>query len=191
MTRYMTKGSKAKSLSKNVLFGNRIPKDFFVTSGKGESDITVHAGSYHLALKSAGIEMANIMTYSSIMPGIAHEVKRPKIEHGAVVESIMAVATSKKGKRATAGIIYSWLHDRKTGKRFGGLVCEHNGEYTLAQIEKLLRASLNELYTTGFKERYALRGTRMLTESFVPKKRFGTALVAICFTSYEWPVLKG
>ena len=43
--------------------GNRIPRDYFVTSGVGESDITVHAGSYHLALRAAGIEMANQLVY--------------------------------------------------------------------------------------------------------------------------------
>ena len=58
-----------------MLVGNRIPKDFFVTTGTGESDLTIHAGSYHLALKNAGIEMCNIMTYSSILPNIATLVK--------------------------------------------------------------------------------------------------------------------
>ena len=57
-------------MSLEILIGNRIPKDFFITKGKGESDITVHAGSYHLALKDANIEMCNIMTYSSILPKI-------------------------------------------------------------------------------------------------------------------------
>ena len=44
----------------HVVIGNRIPKDYFITKGTGESNIAVHAGSYHLALKAAGIEMANI-----------------------------------------------------------------------------------------------------------------------------------
>mgnify|MGYP001582426642 FL=1 len=79
--------------TQNLLIGNRVPKDYFVTSGKGESDITIHAGSYHLALKEAGIESYNIMTYSSILPGIATEVPKPQgLVHGSVMESIMAVA---------------------------------------------------------------------------------------------------
>ena len=60
---------------KHILIGNRIPKDYFITKGIGESDITTHAGSFHLALKEAGIETANIVTYSSIMPSIA--IKKP------------------------------------------------------------------------------------------------------------------
>ncbi len=69
--------AQAGGFQKNLVVGNRIPRDYFVTTGSGESDITVHAGSYHLALKSAGIEMANIMTYSSILPGIANEIPKP------------------------------------------------------------------------------------------------------------------
>ena len=72
--------------------GNRVPVDYFITSGRGESDIAVHAGSYHLALKAANIEMCNVMTYSSILPGIAREVSKPGfLQHGSVLESIMSV----------------------------------------------------------------------------------------------------
>lgn len=76
-------------MSDSVTIGMRIPKDYFVTRGKGESDITIHAGSYHLALKDAKIEMCNIMTYSSIMPSIANKIERPKtLTHDAVMETI-------------------------------------------------------------------------------------------------------
>ena len=113
----------------NLLIGCRIPKDFFITGGTGESNITIHAGSYHLALKKAGIEMCNIMTYSSILPSIANKIKKPnKLVHGSVMETIMAVSNAEKGKRATVGIIFGWLFDKKTGEKYGGLVCEYNGE---------------------------------------------------------------
>jgi arginine decarboxylase len=174
-----------------LVIGNRIPKDYFITMGTGESDITIHAGSYHLALKSAGIERANIMTYSSILPSIANLVNQPDYyTHGAVMETIMAVAHSNKGERATAGIIYGWLHHRETGERYGGLVCEHNGNYSKPAIEEMLRASLNELYYNGFEEEYTLGETTLLKESFIPKKKFGTALVALCFTNYLYPVIQ-
>ena len=90
-----------------LVIGNRVPKDYFVTKGTGQSDLTVHAGSYHLALKQAGVEMCNIMTYSSILPGIATEIPKPeRLVHGSVMESIFSVCTVNKGERATAGIIY-------------------------------------------------------------------------------------
>ena len=101
-----------------IIAGMRVPKTFFVTEGIGESDIAVHAGSYHLALKDAGIEMCNIMTYSSILPKIANEIKRPeKLIHGSVMETIMAVENVNKGKRGTVGIIFGWLYNKKTKKR--------------------------------------------------------------------------
>ena len=174
-----------------VLIGNRIPKDYFVAKGAGESDIQIHAGSYHLAMKQAGIETYNIMTYSSILPGIAREVRPPKkIVHGSVMETIMAAAHSSRGKRATAGIIYGWLYDKKTGKKYGGLVCEQNGNFSEKQIGKNLRASLDELYYNGFSENFHLKEITLLTKTFIPKKKHGTALVALCFVNYEVPILK-
>ena len=54
----------ALSRMNGVLIGCRIPKDYFITKGHGESDITIHAGSYHLALRDAGIEMCNLVYVS-------------------------------------------------------------------------------------------------------------------------------
>ncbi|MGV8151435.1 MAG: pyruvoyl-dependent arginine decarboxylase [Candidatus Woesearchaeota archaeon] len=176
-------------MAKSVVIGLRIPRDYFVTNGIGESDITIHAGSYHLALKDAGIEMCNIMTYSSIMPSIAREVPKPALVHGAVMETIMAVAHGKKGQRATAGIVYGWLYDKKTGKKYGGLVCEHNGNYDEKEVEKRLRASINELYVNGFSNQYDLKDITILKRSLKVSKKHGTALVAICFVNHEVPLL--
>ena len=182
--------AQASGFQNNILIGNRIPKDYFVTKGLGESNITVHAGSYHLALKSAGIEMANIMTYSSILPGIANEIPRPQhITHGAVVESIMAVANGRKGERLSAGITYGWLYDKQTNEKYGGLVCEHNGVYSEDEIKKLLNESINELYYNGFSEQFDIRDINVITETCTPEKEYGTALVALCFTSYVCPVI--
>ncbi|MHA2367018.1 MAG: pyruvoyl-dependent arginine decarboxylase, partial [Candidatus Hodarchaeales archaeon] len=80
-----------KSLPNSLVIGNKIPKDFFITSGYGESDICIHAGSYHLALKNAGIEKANILNYSSVLPSIANHIENPgSINYGSVMETIMA-----------------------------------------------------------------------------------------------------
>ncbi len=177
--------------SSGFFTGNRIPADYFETSGTGESDIAIHAGSYHLALKAARIERFNIMTYSSILPGIANRIERPQeMTHGAVLESIMSVCNAEKGQQATAGIIYSWLYDRQDNTRFGGLVCEHEGNYDLRELERRLKASLEELYHNGFSERYNLGEPHILSESFIPRKAYGTALTALCFTSYYHPVVK-
>jgi arginine decarboxylase len=178
------------SLTGGLVIGNRIPMDYFVTKGTGESDITIHAGSYHLALQKAGIEKANIMTYSSILPAIAKKIKKPDdYVHGSVMETILASANGMKGEQTSAGIIYGWLINKKTGEKYGGLVCEQNGNYSKKVIREMLIASLDELYTNGFEEHFFLQKTELITESFVPEKKYGTALVALCFTNYYYPVI--
>jgi arginine decarboxylase len=179
------------ALATGFYTGNRIPVHYFETKGTGESNIAIHAGSYHLALKAAGIEMCNVITYSSILPGIAQREERPKVlQHGSVLESIMSVCNAGKGELATAGIIYSWLYNRRDGTRFGGLVCEHEGNYDLQELERRLKSSLMELYHHGFDKKFTLGEPFMLSESFIPRKTYGTALTALCFTSYYHPVLK-
>jgi len=180
---------------KTVIIGNKVPKEFFITTGTGESDITVHAGSYHLALNKAGIERCNIMTYSSILPRIAKQVKKDQktidsLVHGSVMDTIMACATSERGERATVGIIFGWLYDKKTGEKYGGLVCEYNGHDSVKDAKMSLEASLNELYTNGYSMRFELRKGKLTTQTFIPQKKYGTALVALCFMNYEVPVLE-
>jgi arginine decarboxylase len=173
---------------KSMIVGNRIPTGYFTTSGSGESDITVHAGSYHLALCEAGIEAANIITYSSILPGTAREVSQAgyTITHGEVMETIMAVAHTVQGQTATAGIIFGWLKN-DDGSRYGGLVCEYNGGLDPVNIESHLMDMLNELHQNGY-EKYSLSEIEYHIQTVTPQKKFGTALVAICFVSYEVPI---
>jgi arginine decarboxylase len=175
-------------MNKSFLVGNRIPKDFFITKGSGESDITVHAGSYHLALKEANIEKFNIMTYSSILPKEATLIKQPtNMIFGSVLESIMAVSTGNSGDIISAGIIYGWLYD-KGNHKYGGLVCEHNGNYEVEEIENLLHKSLNELYINGFQD-FEMKDINMISNSFIPEKKFGTTLVSLSFVNYLVPYL--
>jgi arginine decarboxylase len=177
---------------RSLTIGNRIPKDYFVTKGKGESDITIHAGSYHLALKDADIEMCNIITYSSILPSAANEIgKTHDLVHGSVMESIMAVANAQKGENATAGIMYGWLYNKQTGSKYGGLVCEYNGNKSVKDAESQLHNSLNELYVNGFSDDYHIRDTKCIIENIVPEKEYGTALVALCFVNYIYPIVDG
>ena len=177
--------------TESVVIGNRIPKEFFIVKGTGESDIAVHAGSYHLALKKAGIESYNIITYSSILPKIATEIPKPShLVHGSVMETIMATGHFDKGVHGTAGIIFGWLYNKQSNEKYGGLVCEYSGSIREKEMGVQLNASLLELYTNGFSEAYDLRDIQLVTESFTPEKTYGTVLVALCFVSYEYPIIK-
>ena len=185
-------GSKSQQ-EVGLIIGNRVPRKFFWTSGVGESDITIHAGSYHLALKEAGIEKYNIMVYSSIMPSIAEESSRPvndEIVYGSVMETIMAVSSGETGKRLTAGIIYGGLYNKVTGKKYGGLVAEYSGHEPDEDAKRSLKSSLDELYENGFSEDYALKDIRMQTRSFIARKKFGTAIVALGFKDYIYPIAR-
>lgn len=181
---------KTKDLPR-VLVGNIIPKDFFITSGVGQSDIAFHTGSFHLALRDARIERCNIMTYSSILPGIANKIeyKAELLTQGAELKTIMACADSEKGRRATAAMIFGWLYDKKTREKFGGIVVEYNGHKTEEDAIEELKASLNELYENGYSAEFDLKDIEVHSKSFVPEKKFGTALVALCFVDFEQPML--
>lgn len=177
-------------LSDGLLIGNRIPRDFFITTGYGESDISVHAGSYHLALRNAGIEKANIVTYSSVLPSIANQIENPdEIMFGSVIETIMAVANGNKSELLSAGIKFGWLYHRITGEKYGGLVCEYSGNCSENELEKILSLCLLELYENGFEDEYELKEEKLIKKSFIPHKLYGTVLVSLCFINHLYPII--
>lgn len=158
-----------------------------MTRGIGQSDVAIHAGSYHMALHDAGISEFNIMYYSSILPAKASRIDRPEnIAHGSVLETIMASHSCGVGETAAAGISYGWLYDKNTGEKYGGIVCEHGGNYGTNELISLLERSLFEIYDAQF-SKFELRDVETHISSFVPEKKFGTAMVALCFVTYEFP----
>ena len=61
---------------KTETFGNRVPCEYFITVGGGESDagskgLPFETGSYDAALKDAGIENVNVVKYTSVIPPVA------------------------------------------------------------------------------------------------------------------------
>jgi arginine decarboxylase len=103
----------------------------------------------------------------------------------------MAVANARKDENATAGIIYGWLCHRKTGNKYGGLVCEYNGNKSVKEAKIQLNESLNELYENGYSRDYSLEKTRYIVENIIPKKKYGTSLVELCFVNYIYPIIDG
>jgi arginine decarboxylase len=105
------------------------------------------------------------------------------------MEAIVSVCHAGKGVTATAGIICGWLYDENSGSKYGGIVSEHSGNYDNKELRNKLEESLNELYHHSYARKSQLKEVDILEESFVPEKKYGTALVGICFTSYYFPVL--
>lgn len=174
---------------KHLVLGQRVPRSFFITTGSGESNLTAHAGSFHLALLQAGIEMFNIVTYSSILPACARIIQAPKQKvHGAVLECIMARIDVRKNQPGSAGISFGFLID-KDGRPMGGLVVERTVEGLTTEVEHQCRKSLDELYENGYSQ-YDMVNRKTITSAIVPNKEYGTILVALCFTDYRVPIIK-
>ena len=118
---------------KHIIVGNRVPYEYFVTSGTGESDagcdgLPYETGSYDQALTNAGIENANIVEYTSVIPTIAHEITKEeglkRIQWGEVIECIKAQSNGPKGSFVSAAVITTSVYDQ-SGTYLGGFACEY------------------------------------------------------------------
>lgn len=180
-----------------ITIGPRVPYEFFITSGTGESDYQIHAGSYHKALEKAGIEHANILVYSSILPHIVTEISpsegMKRINHGAVIEVVQAessVDITTGATRASAAILYTRLIPRKKNiSELGGFVVEYSGNGTEAEARENLTRCMDGLYAKH-RERYVLSSPKFIFTEIRPTKRFGTALCALVFVSWKIPITR-
>ncbi len=166
----------------------RVPTKYFLDKGCGQSDITFHAGSFHMALKDCGIENYNVVTYSSILPKKCTEIQgidRPKLRRGAVMDTIMARFDGHKGDNIAAGIVRGDLIKRTNGTYDGSIVCEIGGKLSQAQLDKRLRKAVQELYENGYSEEYELQNVRTDIQACKVEKAFGTVLVVIAFVEHE------
>ena len=89
-----------------IILGNRVPYEYFITTGKGESaagseGLPYETGSYDAALNDAGIQNTNVIEYTSVMPTEAKEISKEeglkRIQWGEVLECIKAQSNGKKG----------------------------------------------------------------------------------------------
>jgi arginine decarboxylase len=184
-----------------AMFGPRIPTDYFVTKGAGESDEGIppdpyETFSYDIALQKAGIEDFNVVPYTSVLPPEAKEMPleqvKPTFHHGAVLEVIMAKNGGVKSQTVCAGIGRAWALD-STGNSVGGYAAEYQYTYggpvavALAEQEakKQLTRSLNhELSIRGFNQ----DGSMKFDVTCLPiRRKYGMALAAIGFIKFVYP----
>jgi len=171
----------AKSLLKN-----RIPYEYFITKGSGSSNLEIHAGSYHIALYDANICNFNIQTYSSVIPSTAIEINKDivsEIPFGSELYTIMSCIHGKKDEYISCGIIFGDLIDSGNTK-LGSLVCEIAGNYNEDdELINKLDETLNDLHNRTYNQ-YKLKNIKKITNSYIPVDKFGTCLIALCFTSF-------
>lgn len=201
---------------KNVsLFGNRIPYEFFLTKGKGESNagsegLPYETGSYDEALNDAGIENTNVIQYTSVMPTEAKEISLEeglkRIQWGEVMECIKAQSDGKRGEHISAAVMTTTITDPQ-GKYLGGFACEYAGHGTRADAEKSLLESIidmikrrgygvlshtTELYKDNMTDKkYIIHpGKIFVFNDLKIIKEHGSVFTAICFVSYKYPKVK-
>jgi len=197
-----------------LTLGNRVPYEYFITKGKGESDagskgLPYITGSYDAALNMAGIQNTNVIEYTSVMPTISKEISREeglkRIRWGEVLETIKAQANGDKGSKISAAVVTTSVTD-PNGKYLGGFACEYSGSGSRTESEKSLLESIvgmikrrgygnmihPELYKDNTTDKgYVIHpGKIFVYDSLNVTKAHGSVLTAICFVSYKFPVLK-
>jgi arginine decarboxylase len=200
---------------KNIILGNRVPYEYFITSGVGESDagsdgLPYETGSYDEALTQAGIENANVIEYTSVIPTYAKQISREeglkRIQWGEVLECIKAQANGPKGSFISSAVMTTTVFN-PNGKYLGGFACEYSGKGDKKSAEKSLEDSIAgiierrgygkiidgaKLYQDNKTDKgYTIHpGKIFVYDSLKVKQHHGTVLTSICFVSYKFPVLK-
>ena len=200
-----------------IILGNRVPYEFFITQGKGESNagskgLPYETGSYDAALFDAGIQNTNVIEYTSVMPTESKEITKEeglkRLQWGEVIECIKAQANGKRGSKISAAVITTSVTDPK-GKYLGGFACEYSGSGTKEDAEQSLLQSIvgmierrgygvmkesgkMQLYKDNVTDKgYKIHpGKNFIYEYLDVKMEHGSVFTAICFVSYKFPSLK-
>ena len=199
---------------KDLILGNRVPYEYFITSGSGQSNIgskglPYETGSYDEALTKAGIENANIIEYTSVIPTGAKQISKEeglkRIQWGEVLECIKAQTNDDKGKFISCAVMTTDVYDANDNF-LGGFACEYSGSETKEQAEKSLEGSIDgiierrnfgksnggaKMYQDNVTDKgYKYHpGKLFVYEGLDVKDDHGTVLTAICFVSYRYPDL--
>lgn len=196
------------------ILGNRVPYEYFITQGKGESDagsegLPYETGSYDAALFNAGIQNTNVIEYTSVMPREAKEISKDeglrRLQWGEVLECIKAQANGRRGSKISAAIITTSVTDPK-GKYLGGFACEYSGSGNKEEVGASLMKSIVEMIERrGYgkinnpvlhKDNITDKGYKVhpgkhfVYDNLDIKKEHGSVFTSICFVSYKFPILK-
>lgn len=194
-----------------LLLGNRVPYEYFITKGKGESKagsegLPYETGSYDAALNDAGIQNTNVIEYTSVIPTEAKVIPKEeglkRIRWGEVLECIKAQSNGKKGSKISAAVMTTTIVDPR-GKYIGGFACEYSGSGTRHEAEESLAESIAGMikrrgYGNIVGETKIYKDNKTDTGYIIhPGKVFeyehldvglehGSVLVALCFVSYQF-----
>jgi pyruvoyl-dependent arginine decarboxylase len=195
-----------------MILGNRIPYEYFLTNGHGDSDagsegLPYETGSYDQALTNAGIQNVNVIEYTSVIPTGAKEISKEeglaRIKWGEVMECIKAQKNGERGSFISAAVMTTSVYN-PSGKYLGGFACEYSGSGDRKSCEKSLTESIVgiierrglgniigecKMYSDNFTDKgYKFHpGKNFVYDSLHVKKHHGSVFSAICFISYLYP----
>jgi len=191
---------KKKLLEAGNIYGNRIPKHYFMNTGFGQTDAGSgidpwETGAYDLALLDAGIENFNVIQYTSVLPPESEEVPfkqvKPLIHHGAVLETIMANINGHQGDRLTAGVGRIHVRRIKSGTVIGGFAAEYEGHASLKHAKMILHQSLAGIFQRRYSPKvYEMFGEKFTIRSERVTKKWGTCIAVMGFVSYIYPSIE-
>jgi arginine decarboxylase len=199
-----------------IILGNRVPYEYFITKGKGESNagsegLPYETGSYDAALFEAGIQNTNVIEYTSVMPTDSKQISKEeglkRLQWGEVLECIKAQSNGKKGSKISAAVMTTSVIDPK-GKYLGGFAVEYSGSGTKRDAETSLAESVTgiierrgygklkgggnlQLYKDNVTDNgYKIHPGKIFEyENLDVTKEHGSVFTAICFVSYKIPTL--
>jgi len=153
--------------------GPLLPREFFLTSGRGISP-TSPMNAFDNALREAGIADCNLLPVSSIIPSKCRERRWKKLEAGTITPVIMAKAIGKSGETIGAGLAWGWEKEHRLG-----LVAEVYGHYDRRALQLALDARIKEMADA---RQIKLMGVRKRLEVMkVPQGMYGCVLAALVF----------
>jgi len=117
-----------------------IPREFFVTSGKGTSPVS-ELNAFDLALKNAGIAQCNLVPVSSILPNGCTQIDPRKIPNGAITYVVIARMDGVEGQNIGAAIAWSW----EKGRGKSGIVAETHGYMGDEALLELVKWRIKEM----------------------------------------------
>jgi len=179
------------------ILGNRVPKDYFVTTGYGETNAGSgidpwETGAYDLALLMAQIENFNVVEYTSVLPPEARERPIDEVKHlfhhGAVLETIMASINGYQYDHLCAGVGRIQVREKSDGVHIGRFAAEYEGHAPKENAEEVLHNSLIGIFDRRYSpDEYETFDEKFDIIEFDVQKKYGTALAAIAFVTYIYP----
>jgi arginine decarboxylase len=188
-----------------LVLGNRIPCEYFVTSGHNDTDLGPgddpwETGSYDLALMNASIENFNVLKYTSVLPPESREITlseaRKYFHHGAAIETIMSDLNGEKGDTLCTGVGRIWVRTLE-GELVGGFAAEYKEKYenkivpeeqaTLDAKEALRTSLIGEVNRRYNASEYQFSDPTFAIDYLQVQKKYGTSLVALCWVNYIFP----